>query len=345
MKISIVIPVYNVDNYLRQCLNSVIAQSFPNIEVILVNDGSSDNSKQICEEYELKYSFIKLINKKNGGLSDARNVGILNSTGEYILFLDSDDYWDDNNFLYDLVQYIKKYPNIDYIFFRYKFYYQKKDKFIEPVFNIDDKEIKGKSGIECLDYILSKMRDFQWYAWAGIVRREFIINNDLFFMKDRKYEDALWTPQVFIKGRLIGFYNKPVYVYRLEREGQITSDNSYKCLEDSIFISTNWFDYLENHSIKESLKKDLLANISQRYYHAIKYAGFLNNKEKRVIIEKIKENKNLLKYCNGKSSIIMFSCKVIGFTLTINLLHLTINLKNIFKNFIRPLYNKYLQSD
>ena len=107
MKISIVIPVYNVEKYLRECLDSVIVQSYRNKEVILVNDGSTDNSIEICEEYDMKYPFIKLINKKNGGLSDARNVGILNSTGEYILFLDSDDYWDDAN-LFFIVQVLEK---------------------------------------------------------------------------------------------------------------------------------------------------------------------------------------------------------------------------------------------
>ena len=339
------IPVYNVEKYLRECIDSVIAQSYQNKEIILVNDGSTDNSLEICKEYDLKYPYIKLINKKNGGLSDARNVGILNSTGEYILFLDSDDFWDDTNFLVDLVRYIKKNPEIDYIFFRYKYYLQKRDKYREPVFKIDDKEIEGKSGIECLDYILSKMRSFHWYAWAGIVRREFIINNDLFFIKDRLYEDMLWTPQIFIKARLMGFYNKAVYVYRLEREGQITSNVSYKVLEDNIFIATEWYKYLGNSLINDSLKKDLFTNINLRYFYAIRFAGFLSGKEKSEIIKKIKENRNLLKYSSGKSSVIMFLCKVIGFTLTINLLYLTINLKNIFKNFIRPLYNKYLQSD
>ncbi len=328
---SIVIPVYNVENYIRECINSVISQSYRNIEIILVNDGSTDNSNEICKEYDLKYPYLKLITKKNGGLSDARNVGILNSTGEYILFLDSDDYWDDNNLIYYLVQYIEKSPNIDYIFFRYKFYYQKKGKFIEPIFNIDGNKILGKTGLESLDYILREMGNFQWYAWAGIIRREFIIDNDLFFIKDRKYEDMLWTPQIFIKGKLIGFYNKSVYVYRLEREGQITSDVSYKSLEDNIFVSTNWFEYLGNYPIKDSLKKDLFTNINLRYFYAIKVAGFLNFKEKKQIIIKLKENKELLKYCNGKNIIIMFLCKVIGFKLTINLLYLVTVSKNTLK--------------
>lgn len=330
MKISVVIPVYNVEKYLRQCIDSVIAQSYPDIEVILINDGSTDNSMEICREYEVKYSSIKLINKKNGGLSDARNVGILNSTGEYILFLDSDDYWCNHNFLFDLVQYIIKHPNLDYVFFKYKYYYQKKDIYIEPTFNLDHKEFVGKSGIQCLDYILSNMKNFQWYAWAGIVRREFIVEKDLFFIKGRKYEDILWTPHIFINGEFIGFYNNTVYAYRLEREGQITGSNSYKSLEDNIFVSTTWYNYLKNYNIHEELKKKLFMNINAQYFNVIKFAGFLNNNEKNQIILLLRKNKYLLEYCMGKNKIIMVLCKVIGFTLTVTLMG---NIKRFSKVF------------
>jgi len=90
--ISIIIPVYNVEKYLVRCVDSVIAQTYENIEVILVNDGSTDESQAICEKYVVSDSRIKLINKENGGLSDARNAGITCAEGEYIAFIDSDDY-------------------------------------------------------------------------------------------------------------------------------------------------------------------------------------------------------------------------------------------------------------
>lgn len=92
MKISIIVPVYNVEQYLKKCINSILNQSYKNIELILVNDGSTDNSGKICDEYAEKDNRIKIIHKKNGGLSDARNVGIENSTGTYLSFIDSDDY-------------------------------------------------------------------------------------------------------------------------------------------------------------------------------------------------------------------------------------------------------------
>lgn len=96
MLISVIVPVYNVEKYLKKCLDSIINQSYKNIEIILVDDGSNDTSGKICDEYEKKDERIKVIHKKNGGLSDARNVGIEESKGEYICFIDSDDYIEPN---------------------------------------------------------------------------------------------------------------------------------------------------------------------------------------------------------------------------------------------------------
>ena len=97
-KISIIVAVYNVEKYLKRSLDSILNQSYKNIEVIIVNDGSTDNSRNICEKYAELYSNIKVIHKENGGLSSARNIGIENATGEYIGFVDSDDYISSNMF-------------------------------------------------------------------------------------------------------------------------------------------------------------------------------------------------------------------------------------------------------
>jgi glycosyltransferase involved in cell wall biosynthesis len=105
---SIIIPVYKVEKYLDECVQSVLSQSFTDYECILVDDGSPDNCPQICDEYAKKYEQIKIIHKENGGLSDARNVGILQASGEYIVFLDSDDYLADNNTLQNLSVIIKQ---------------------------------------------------------------------------------------------------------------------------------------------------------------------------------------------------------------------------------------------
>lgn len=107
IKISIVVPVYNVEKYLRECIDSVLSQTFSNFELLLINDGSKDDSGAICEEYAQLDSRVRVVHKKNGGLSSARNAGIELSKGKYIIFLDSDDYWIGNNnlnYLYELAE-------------------------------------------------------------------------------------------------------------------------------------------------------------------------------------------------------------------------------------------------
>ena len=97
MKVSIIIPVYKVEKYIRRCIDSVIEQDFDDYEIILVDDGSPDNCPQICDEYGLRYDNVRVIHKSNGGLSDARNIGINCAQGEYIIFIDSDDYVEKNH--------------------------------------------------------------------------------------------------------------------------------------------------------------------------------------------------------------------------------------------------------
>ena len=113
-KISVILPVYNVEKYLRQCLDSVINQTYKNLEIILVNDGSTDNSGKICEEYALNDERIKVIHKENGGISSARNAAIDIAKGQYITFIDSDDdvELDYIDYLYDI---LKKFNLISYI--------------------------------------------------------------------------------------------------------------------------------------------------------------------------------------------------------------------------------------
>ena len=116
--ISIIVPVYNVEPFISECINSILIQSYKNFELILVNDGSTDNSPTICEQYASKDKRIKVINKANGGLSDARNWGLKFSSGEYVVFLDSDDYWNDCDALFSLYSLLNKYSEVDVVFFR-----------------------------------------------------------------------------------------------------------------------------------------------------------------------------------------------------------------------------------
>ena len=293
-----------------------MAQTYHDIEVLLINDGSTDNSKAICSEYEATYSNIHLMNKENGGVSDARNWGILHATGDYIIFVDPDDYWD-TDFLHDLVDYIKQNKAIDYLFFRYTFYFQRRNVYKEKKFNIERENFWGKSGEESLGYILGKMSDFQWLPVTCLVRRDFLVENELFFVKGRIYEDILWTPHLFLQAKAIDFYDKPVYIYRLEREGQLTSQITASVLNDNIFIVTSWYQYLQQATMDSSLKIKLMNNFIDRYYFCIKFIGFVESVERKQILSTVRENRFLLHYKNNiLHTITSVLCKMIGFQAT-----------------------------
>ena len=115
MKISVIVPVYNVEQYVGECIESILSQSFYDIELILINDGSKDNSGSMCDEYAKKDNRIKVIHKKNEGVSIARNIGIKNASGKYIAFVDSDDLVGQRNIYYYATSYRRKWFRFSYV--------------------------------------------------------------------------------------------------------------------------------------------------------------------------------------------------------------------------------------
>lgn len=242
--ISIVIPVYNVEEYLEQCIKSVINQTYKNIEVILVDDGSPDNCPHICDSYFEKDKRIRVIHKSNGGLSDARNVGIEESTGEYIMFLDSDDYWEDSNALYDIATYLNN-ENPDLVILNSKKYYEENDK---KIIRYDsDSKIEGDWNN------LVKHNIYKACAWDKVVKSRIIKENKIYFPLNTLSEDIEWCGKLINYSRNIVVYNNPFYVYR-QRRGSITKTikandfiNVYNMFKDGVeYANTNLSGELKN---------------------------------------------------------------------------------------------------
>lgn len=316
MKISVIIPIYNVEDYLEECIDSVLNQSYQDIEILLVNDGSTDKSSDICERYSNKYSNIRFINKTNGGLSDARNAGIKNSTGDYLIFLDSDDYWG-KDFLISIVNLIYQDPEIDYVFFSFSYYYQVSNRFKKEELNFKEEQIRIKTGLEVLKEILVADQFFQWIACRGLIKRDFLIEKGIYFEIGRHYEDVLWTPKVFINAKKVDYYDDDIYVYRLEREGQITSNFNYKNLSDSLYASSYWDTELDNYKLDYRTKRLLMKNLVSRYYFAIWFLRFVNSGDRKLLIKELRSSKHLLKYnSNFITSTTSILCNLIGFNAT-----------------------------
>jgi len=238
--LSIVIPVYNVENYLDECINSIKIPDGESIEIILVNDGSTDNSGNICKSYMDKIPNLKYIEQKNQGLSEARNIGIQNARGKYIMFLDSDDcVYEDN--LSNLVETIKNNKNENFFIGRaYKF--EDGTKRYE-LCQIDYDSVPKKKTEDVFLY-LDSINTFWFAAWLIVINREFLIANQLYFKKEIYHEDELWVPSVFLKSTSIGFINFGFYCYRLNRDGSIISTPNIKREFDKLII-VDEFDKME----------------------------------------------------------------------------------------------------
>lgn len=248
MKLSIIVPVYNVADYLPKCLDSLLAQDLPQneYEIIVVNDGSTDNSAEIAQQYADKYANIALINQTNQGLSGARNTGIKNTKGEYIQFVDSDDYLEEN-VLGGLMKQVDE-GNLDVLRFKYQNVriniegeYEIFKPYKSSSFLFDNYSSDATEGLN----FLNKRFGIACYAWAFILKREIL--NDCIFKPGIYFEDTEWTPRMILKSQRIASTDTIVYNY-LMREGSITKavnkNKQRKVIEDKIKL----IDSLLEHS-------------------------------------------------------------------------------------------------
>ncbi len=236
-KISVIVPIYNVEKYLKQCLDSIVNQTYKNLEIIIVNDGTKDNSMKIVENY-LQDNRIKVINKENGGLASARNSGLEKVTGKYISFIDSDD-WIELNMYEELVSQIN---DEDILIYRYFSYDDKK------------KKIVGKKKIDF--YSQNKLEDKYLYVelpcccWSKLYKKEYLEKNNFKFL-EILYEDVFWNIETIFSTEKIKFIDKRYYYYRVNRDDSIMKltkeikgknieefkkkqENSYKVIYENI---------------------------------------------------------------------------------------------------------------
>lgn len=229
--VSIIIPVYKVEKYIKRCVDSVINQTYSNLEIILVDDGSPDNCGQICDDYLQKDNRIKVIHKKNGGLSDARNVGILQAKGTYISFLDSDDYID-SNFIKELYE-LCVINESDIAFC----HIYRGNKRIKTIFS-KDSDYNVYSSKELLDKWHSIFTHIETVAWGKLYHRSLFQLDDaspLLYETGRLHEDVLMTHKLVYNASRIVITNKAFYHYTINPDS--ITNKTFSCKR---FIDTNY---------------------------------------------------------------------------------------------------------
>lgn len=213
---SVIVPVYNVEHYLNQCIDSVLAQDFSDYELILVDDGSTDSSSLICDEYVKTNSHIKVLHKENGGLSDARNFGINIAEGNYLWFLDSDDYLLVNS-AFRIIAEILQNKNTDVVFFSYKKYYENNGKYSRSII----KHTSCNKNIE--EYI--RENAYKALGCNKVVSRHLVINHQISFPKGYIGEDLIWCAELLKYSNTFIYCNQDLMAYR-QRKGSITGNTN-----------------------------------------------------------------------------------------------------------------------
>lgn len=262
-KVSIIIPVYNVEKYLNQCLDSILAQTFKDFEIILVDDGSTDGSDKICDDYANDYSFIKVYHKKNGGLSSARNYGLERANGEWIVFIDSDDLWVNQRVLTTLVEYASQL-NLDIL----RFEYQAVDEMLLPIehHKYDKTNIQNRvlTNYELVKYGVAG----EWFAVLYLIRKSVIVDfrfdETIRFQEDIDFYCRLFA-QLDLK---CGYIDEKMYLYR-KHGSTITTSPRIENLKCSFKLGDSF--YTQSKTINHSELKKLYV-----YYSIMMYYWTLN---------------------------------------------------------------------
>ncbi|MES2864258.1 MULTISPECIES: glycosyltransferase family 2 protein [unclassified Flavobacterium] len=285
---SIIVPVYNVEEYLNQCIDSILEQSFSNFELILVNDGSMDTSLAICSEYKSRDERIQLLDKQNGGAADSRNYGLSKARGQYVIFVDGDDFWSGDFVLNEMAILIKN-NDFDIIIHEESRYFSTNN--IKCKYN--QNKLKHNSGNfedDALDLVY-----YHLYAsspWDKIIKRSILIDNDLFFPLNLKYEDMEWCAKLMNHINTYCIYPKSFYMYRQLRVGsEVYSMNEQAVLDIHKSVKKG---LIEIQNEKETLQLAMKNYWSFYYVVILMHFDKLSLNNKKVLIKELSSWKNLI---------------------------------------------------
>lgn len=282
IKVSLIIPVYNVEDYIERCLTSVVKQTLKDIEIIIVNDGSSDKSMEIVNRFDVKYANIYIVNKVNGGLSSARNSGLKVASGKYIAFIDSDDYIDETMLeqMYNSAE-VNGFEIVACNLTKVDL----SDKILEVQKNtVNYNHTYAKHDV-IGEYLLNNIPS---YAWNKLYLKKLFDEYKITYPEGRLYEDIGTTFELLFRAEKIGFIDKSLYFY-VQRDGAITKVPSFKAGIDIILIIDGIKSILEAN--------DMYNNYEEAFQNfALKYL-FLANVlfYKRYVLTKDKEKLNRFK--------------------------------------------------
>ena len=285
MKFSIIIPAYNVADYLENCVESILKQAYDNYEIIIVDDGSTDETGKVADELLRQSKKINVVHQSNGGASKARNTGMSRATGDYILFLDGDDFWSDSRFLKQIASELTV-ELVDVIIFGYSYYYDNEIK-ESPISRLKDLGEATNFGL------------FNGPNWNKCISKE-LINKGLSFPEDLVSEDSLYCSSIMKMMKSFSVITSTQYMYRQNRAGSLTNVVKERNVLDTLKGIDRGLS--DEKSLSEVKRKAINTYFTISYISILPYAKpYLFNQEIRNLLIQYKYLLRNSSHINNKS--------------------------------------------
>lgn len=286
LKYSVIVAVYNLEKYIEECLNSIIHQTYQNIEIIVVDDGSSDKSVELCQKIAANDRRVKVVCGKHGGVSVARNIGLLNITGDYVFFVDGDDFIEKD--YVEKVDSILSESQVDILITNHYYYYDNKTgkRINKEMFPIV-KEVKEKK-IHILDYLLDNHYMLPGGVCFNVYKIDFLKKNNCYFVENIQwFEDYDFYLQVMSHEPTYEVTNLKYYYYRRKREGSAVSSVTTQKILDKMSVIRKWYKYVTEQTAKDTAFHKVKIWLQREYY--VNFAFCIPSKEKNVNYQILEE--------------------------------------------------------
>jgi len=327
-QISIIIPVYNTGIYLKQCIDSIICQSFNDYEMILVDDGSKDNSPAICDTYSLEYPFIQTIHQTNMGVAAARNTGIEKAAGEYLLFLDSDDFIKEEA-LQLIINTVYENAAVDVIFLEAeKVFANGSTEMLNDGYKRE--EIVNHSRNDVFKH-LGELNKYPGAAWSKLIRKNIVIENRLSFMNGRVVgEDLDFVMNVMLHSNVFNYCSSTFYCYRQRRIGAVSTSHTIHKFADLLSVIEGWIDLAKTEH--KDVETSIYSMAAYEYQVLLPIYAKLSKIDARKYKGKMKELKWVLDYRHTSTAKIIRICiSIINVSATAKLLAFFLHFRELMK--------------
>lgn len=326
--LSVIIPVYNVEPYLRQCVDSVLNQNLEDYELILVDDGSPDSCPQICDQYALENLNVRVIHKENGGLSSARNAGLHIAQGDYIAFMDSDDWWNPKVSVNRMLGVVRDNQDADVFLFSGLDYVEGVGYYERA----DSVQNLGGNRYNAIKYykVMLSSGNLQVHAATKILKTKFLRENKLGFKNGLKGEDNEWMIRLLRFNPSIMILPDQLYIYRTGRPDSITATIKSSNVSDLLQIVESSIEYYKITDANSTLMEFELCFCAYLWFCALGLSGSLNSEENEDLTKLFVKTSLVCTYSNSRKTVIAYILyRTIGLNKTRFVLHTYIRIKRL----------------